>query len=357
MAYRVVHCGTGYAGSTALRLILARPDLELVGQYVSTPAKAGKDSGELIGVEPTGVLATNDWAELVDLDADCLTYFADSVAREREAMEDLVPFLERGTNAVSISGWQLGHRATMPPDLLEVIDAACTAGGSSCFFTSIDPGWATSDLAIAALAPANRVDCIRVMELGWFANYTAEFASREYFGFGKEPGFQPELVTGGFIEEMWAPTLHRLADVLGVEIEEFKVLYETDSVDHDIETGFGTVKAGTAAVVRFELQALSRGRPFAILEHVDRLPRDAREVGKPWKQPYGPEHHAYRIEVDGDPSFTVEMNFGAGSGSFISMPAINAIPALCAAPPGLLGPLDLSRYWTPNVTARVGPWP
>jgi hypothetical protein len=357
LTYRVVHQGTGYAGVTALQLILEQPQLELVGQYVTSPEKAGKDTGELIGRDPVGVIATNDLDEILALEADCLTYFADSVQREREAMEDMIPFLERGTNCISISGWQLGHKKAMPPDLLEQIEAACAKGNSSVFYTCIDPGWATSDLAIATLAPANRVDSIRMMELGWFFNYPAEYASREYFGFGKPMGHQPELVTGGFIEEMWSPTLYRVADAMGVEIDEFKVVYDSDSVDHDIETGFGLVEAGTASVVWFELQALKDGRPFIVLEHVDRLPKDPRDSQKDWKQPYGPADHAYRIEIEGDPSYSLEMNFGPPTGAFISMPVLNAIPAVCAAPPGLVTPLELPRYTTQNITARLGPWP
>jgi hypothetical protein len=350
MSYRVVHCGTGNVGYAALRAILQHPQLELVGHFVSTPSKIGRDSGEIVGTAPAGVVATGEWDELLALDADCLTYFGNSIGREREAIADLVPFLERGTNAVTFSGFALAHPATAPPEVREPIEAACRAGNSSCYFTGIDPGWATTDLAVAALAVANRVDCVRVLELGWWGDYTAEFVCREYFGFGKEPGFKPLLVTGGFIEQMWAPTLHQLAAVLGVEIEDFTVVYESDGLDHDVETGFGTVPAGTASVVRFELQALSGGRPFAVVEHVDCVARDA---GKQWKQPFGPADLSYRIEVEGDPSFTVEMNFDTRPGRAISaMPAVNCVPAVCRAAPGLLGPLDVPRYWTRNVPTR-----
>ena len=155
------------------------------------------------------------------------------------------------------------------------------------------------------------------MELGWWGNYTAEFVCREYFGFGKPPGFQPLLVTGGFIETMWAPTLHQLAEVLGVEVEETRVLYETDCLDHDVQTGFGTVAAGTASVVHFEYQALSGGRPVAVVEHVDCV---ARDVGSQWKQPYAPSDLAFRVEVEGDPSFAVELSFGAGGDTLSAMP-------------------------------------
>ncbi len=353
MGYRVVLCGSGYVGRNAVRL-LQQPDLNLVGQYVSSADKAGQDVGVLAGLPALGVTATNRLQDVLDLRADVLTYFSNSVAREREAIEDVIPFLERGTNVVSISGWSLGHRSTMPPDLLARLESACQKGNSSCFFTSIDPGWATSDLAIAALAIANRVDSIRLIEFACFARYTAEYASREYFGFGQPPGYQPILVRDGLIEQMWAPTLHRLADVLEVKIDSFKTVYETAAVDRDLQTGFGVVKAGTAAVVHFELQALNQGRPFLVLEHIDRLPEDPAEGGSQWSQPKSPDT-SYRIELHGDPSYSVELQ--GHHSIFCSTPVINCIPALVAAPPGLVGPLDLPRYWSRNVKARVGPWP
>jgi hypothetical protein len=180
VGYKVVHCGTGNIGAVALKAILQHPDLELVGHYVSTPAKAGCDSGELVGLPRAGVTATAEWADLYDIGADCITYFGNSIGRERDAVSDLVPFLERGTNAVTFSGFEIAHPATAPAELREPIDAACRTGNSTCYFTGIDPGWATTDLAIASLAAANRVDCIRVLELGWWGDYTAEFVCREY---------------------------------------------------------------------------------------------------------------------------------------------------------------------------------
>ncbi len=348
MGYRVVHCGTGNIGAVALRAILEHPDLELVGHFVSTPDKAGRDSGELVRVAPAGVTTTNDWAEVLDLGADCLTYFGNSIGRERQAIADLVPFLERGTNVVTFSGFEIAHPASAPRRTPRTGRSGMPSSGTAP---------ATSRASILAgrqpISPshhwrrANRVDCIRVLELGWWGDYTAEFVCREYFGFGKEPGFQPLLVTGGFIEKMWAPTLYQLAEVLGVEVEEMRVVYETDGLDHDVQTGFGTVAAGTASVVHFELQALSDGRPFAVVEHVDCV---ARDVGKQWKQPFGPADMSYRIEIEGDPSFTVEMNFGKGGQALSAMPAVNCVPAVCQAKPGLLGPLDVPRYWARSRT-------
>ncbi|HTH29530.1 MAG TPA: dihydrodipicolinate reductase [Sphingobium sp.] len=356
MKYRVVHCGTGYVGKIALRLMLQQPHLELVGHHVHSPEKAGKDTGEFLDGNPTtGVITTNNWDAVIARKPDVLTYFFDSVRREREAIEDLIQFLEAGINVVCLSAWGVGHRKTVPPDLMARIDAACKKGNSSLFFNGCDPGWATSDLAIAALAPANRIDCIRMIEFASFANYTAEYASREYFGFGKPPGFKPILAQGGLIEEMWSPTLHRVADALGVELDEFRAVYETDSVDYDINPAFGKVEAGTASVVHFELQGLCKGRPVVVLEHLDHLFKDVGEYkNNKWTRP-GTPGTSYRIEVEGSPSYALEVH--SHSSDFNVTPVLNCIPSLVAAPPGLLGPLDLPRYWSRNVTAKLGPWP
>jgi 4-hydroxy-tetrahydrodipicolinate reductase len=346
MALRVVHCGSGAVGTSGLRGVIGHPDLELVGQYVWSPEKVGVDSGALCGLPDTGVLATDDWDQLLALDADCLSYFGNTVGREVESVQDVCRFLERGTNAVTISIYPWGYPPGMPPEYGEPAIAACAKGGTTAFFSGIDPGWATTDLAIASLACADVVECVRVQELGWMGDYDAEFVCRQYFGFGQPADYEPIYISGGFLKTMWAPTLLHLADVLDVEVEDWNIVYETDSVDHDVETGFGTVAAGTTSVVHFELQALNGGRPIAIVEHADRVARDA---GLQWPAPHGPEAMSYRIEVEGAPHFTLELNFDSPSGyRMTAMPAINAIPAVCAAEPGVKGPLEIPRYFARN---------
>ena len=51
--YRVVAWWTGNVGRHAIAGIDARPDLELVGLWVSNPDKVGKDAGELAGLGRT----------------------------------------------------------------------------------------------------------------------------------------------------------------------------------------------------------------------------------------------------------------------------------------------------------------
>ena len=74
MGLRVVQWATGGVGVAAIKGVLEHPDLELVGCWVHSPDKAGRDVGELVGSEPLGVTATNSINDIVALDADAVIY-------------------------------------------------------------------------------------------------------------------------------------------------------------------------------------------------------------------------------------------------------------------------------------------
>ncbi|MEH6584703.1 MAG: hypothetical protein V7754_22435, partial [Halioglobus sp.] len=58
--YRVVQWATGNVGRRALRGIIEHPEMDLVGVYVHSESKVGKDASDLCGLaEKTGILATN----------------------------------------------------------------------------------------------------------------------------------------------------------------------------------------------------------------------------------------------------------------------------------------------------------
>ena len=73
-----------------MHAIVENSQLELVGCYAWSPDKVGRDVGELCGIEPLGVLATDDVDALLALKPDCVVYnpmFAD--------VDELVRILER----------------------------------------------------------------------------------------------------------------------------------------------------------------------------------------------------------------------------------------------------------------------
>ena len=103
MGLKVIQWSTGNVGRFALRQIASHPELELAGVWVHSPDKVGRDAGELAGIDPLGVTATDDQEALLDLGADCVCYTATADLRPDAAIADMARILASGTNVVSSS--------------------------------------------------------------------------------------------------------------------------------------------------------------------------------------------------------------------------------------------------------------
>ncbi len=74
MTLRVIQWATGGVGRAAIEGIVAHPELELVGCWVHSKDKAGRDVGDICGLPALGVTATCDVDALVNMAADCVLY-------------------------------------------------------------------------------------------------------------------------------------------------------------------------------------------------------------------------------------------------------------------------------------------
>ena len=346
MAYRVIQWSTGNVGRYALRVILGHPELELAGVFVHGPAKAGRDAGELAGIAPVGVAATNDADALLALDADCVCYTASADRRPFEAVADMCRILASGKNVVSSSVVGLVHPATLLPQLTEQLEEACRKGGTSFFTSGIDPGFANDVLPLVLSGLCERWEEIRVLEIINYATYDQPQVLFETMGFGKPLDHTPLLLAPGSLTFAWGGTVRLLAEGLGVELEDVRSAYERRPAERPIRIGAHTVQPGTMAALRFEVQGIVGGTPAIVVEHVTRLDD---ELAPEW-----PRGRGYRVEITGTPSMRCDFDFADERGDLAvggvllaATRIVNAIPAVCGAPPGVLSVLDL-----PLVTGR-----
>ena len=72
--YRVAQWGTGHSGMAALRALIGHPQFDLVGVYVYSDQKAGRDAGALCGTSPAGVVATRKIEDILAAKPDCVVY-------------------------------------------------------------------------------------------------------------------------------------------------------------------------------------------------------------------------------------------------------------------------------------------
>ena len=178
--YRVVQWATGNIGSRALREVIRHPDLDLVGVLIYDPAKDGIDAGELCGEDATGVVATTDRAAIHSLGADCVLYMPRVID-----LDDVVAFLEAGTNIVTTRGeFFAGAHRLGDDERARVVDA-CARGNASVYATGSSPGFISDALPFALLSLQRRVDSIEIEEFANMSRRDSPHMLFEQIGFAK----------------------------------------------------------------------------------------------------------------------------------------------------------------------------
>ena len=344
-SYRVVAWSTGNVGRHAIAGIDARPDLELVGLWVSNPDKVGKDAGELAGLGRTlGVAATDDVDALLALKPDVVVHTAMADNRLMEALGDLARILRAGVNVVSSGPVFLQYPYGVVDDsMIKPVEDAAVAGGVSLFVNGVDPGFANDALPLVLSGVSERIDEVRVAEVLNYATYNQPMVIFDIMGFGRPIDEVPMILQPGVMTMAWGSVVRQLAAGLDVELDSVEEWYERKPAIETFEVDSGTIEKGTAAALHFEVRGMRNGRAVIVLEHITRL-RD--DLAPEWPQPAG--HGCYRVTITGEPNYTLDLQLLGTDGDHntaglkaTAMRLVNSIPAVVEGAPGLLTALDL----------------
>lgn len=341
MTYRVIQWATGNVGRAAIEGITEHPDLELVGAYVYSDAKAGKDAGEICGLPTLGVTATNDVDEILDTDADCVVY-----SPMLASPPDVVRLLAAGKNVVTPVGWVYPFRTHD----LTAIRAACEQGNSTLHGTGINPGGITEQLPLVLSAFCTDIRHVRAEEFSDIRTYATEFVVRDVMLFGHTPEESAASPMLGILGDGFCQSIDMVADALGVTLDDEKrTTHEMAVTTQPLDTPVGVIDAGTVAAQRFTWEGTVDGEPFVTVR-VNWL------MGEEHLEPawtFGPEGERFEVEFDADPplraSFhgmhppsveTADLDRNEGILA-TAMHCVNAIPYVVDAEPGIRTYLDL----------------
>jgi 2,4-diaminopentanoate dehydrogenase len=335
--YRVVQWATGSIGQIGIRHFVDNPTYELVGVYVTSEAKMGRDAGELAGIPSTGVVATRDLEEILALGADCVHY-----APLHADLDSLCRILRSGANVVSPVGF-VYPTASSATDF-EMLRAACAEGRSSFHGTGVHPGFSGDLLPLVFSRVMSRIDQVEVREVADFRLHPSK-AMQEALGFGREPADAVEN-PGPLIQTMeriFEQSMTMVVEALGELVERFTMDFDVATARRDLHVRSGVIPAGTVGGMRFVWTAYAQGQPLVVFRTFWKMDDD---LDPDW----GYDSVKYSLALKGDPS--IEMNFesahkhpdgdeGYWGRVWTAMNGINTIPAVCAAAPGVVTHLDL----------------
>jgi 2,4-diaminopentanoate dehydrogenase len=343
---RVVVWGTGFVGRMVIAEIVRHPDFELVGVGVHDSEKVGVDAGELCGMGPVGVTATDDIGELVGLSPDALAHYGPTAAHADENIRVIGQFLRSGIDVVStaMTPWIWPASPYNPPSWVDPITEACKQGSASCFTTGIDPGFANDLFPMTLMGLCGEVRSVKARELLDYTNYEGDYENE--MGIGFPPERVSILETPEILVLSWGATVPMIAEAVGVSLGDVKTTWQKWVTDSPIETAKGSVSPGTVAAIRFTIEGIVGGEPRISLEHVNRVGKDS---APDW--PRGSEDDIYQVLIEGTPSIRQETAFRFTDGSgrdaaaagclATGLRALNAIPSVNELPPGWVTPLDL----------------
>ena len=345
-AIRVFQVATGNVGSEMVRRLGPHPDLELVGVHCYSPDKVGRDVGELAGIGPVGVVATGTVDEILAAAPDVVTFHG--VWPDVDLYERV---LEAGIDIVTTADFITGHhRNTNHPTPSgrtesEVIAAACERGGSTFYGTGMNPGLAQILTIVhsADVTDIENVTCIESVDVS--CHHSADTWRNCGYGMPVDDPEVPRLLELG--TRVFGDGVHLMADCFGIELDSVDFEYELGACTGDIDLGWFQLPKGSLG-----------GSAFRYVGKVAGVPRV--ELHLEWQMTPRTEPHwdiqgCYITKIQGDPviyskhlilpkpgtDFSSVESFAAIGMTVTGMPALNAIPAVVAAPPGIVTSADL----------------
>ncbi len=236
---RVVQWTTRAVARHAVKAVLERPDLDLIGAYAFSAEKVGRDVGDLIGLDRTvDVLATDDVQALIDLKPDCVLYMPLHLD-----LEHMTRLLRAGINIVTTAGFVTGR--SIGASARNELHNAALAGGASLFGTGIHPGH-TDYLAAVAAGMSSEVNYVRVVESMDLSLWAAD-ANQDEFGWGRpagDPGHAEDIEKATVID---IDSLDLIAELFGFELTDTRCEVDFAVAGADLDIPGRPIRKGHVA--------------------------------------------------------------------------------------------------------------
>ena len=315
---RVVQFGVGPIGASIVRLMRQKPDLEIVGAIDRDPAKAGRDLGEVVGAAdaPWGVLVAANSREMLEKPVDVVVHSTSSYLAS--VMDQLLECIGAGCCIVSTCE-ELAYPFRKSPKLAAKLDSAAKDEGVALVGTGVNPGFVLDKLVLTLSAVSQSVDSARAIRVVDASKRRLPLQKK--IGAGMTPDEFRAQVDAGVIKHHGLPeSVAMVADGLGFEIDDITETIEPVVAQEHIRTEFLEVAPGQVAGVHQIARGTSDGEEKIFLE----------------LQMYvGAKTPADTIELKGQPNLSLVIPGGTHGDVATAAIAVNAIPAIVAAPAGL----------------------
>lgn len=328
-AVRVLILGTGQMGAGIARLLLRKPRLELTGGYCRRGDRAGMDLGQTLGLgRNLGLALDCDLAAAIAQARPDVAIQA-TCSRLDEARGEILTLLEQGVPVISIAE-EMAHPASASPEIAAEIDDLAHRRGVAAVGTGINPGFVLDLLVIAMTGVCSEIEAITARRVNDLSPYGPTVLAAQGVGLTPET-FEAGAAEGRVVGHIgFVQSIHMIAGAMGWDIERIEETRRPIIARTRRETPLITVEPGQVAGCMHVARAFRGGQLVIELIHPQQIRPDLEGVetcdeiiirGTP------PVHLTGRPEIPGGPA-TAAL-------------AVNMIPRILSAPPGLHTMADL----------------
>lgn len=344
---RVLVLGTGQMGSAIARQILDKQGLELVGAFGRRPARAGMDVGRAIGLPHNlGISISSDLGALLELTRPHVAIHA-TCSRLTDARDEISTLLREGVDVISIAE-EIAYPKATSPVLAEELSRLAMANNATLIGTGINPGFILDLLVVTLTGVCIDVHAITARRINDLSPYGPSVLSSQGVGLTPET-FRQGCADGTIVGHVgFEQSIQMIADAVGWVIERIEQTRKPIVSTVRRETPFVTVLPGQTAGCLHSAVAYRDGKPVINLIHPQQVHPQLEGV-----------ETGDDIEITGTPNVRLAGSPEIPGGLATCALAVNMIPAVLNAEPGLRCMTDLPapRALLNDVRRSVRNWP
>jgi len=312
-----VHVGIGPIGQKMVKYAVERGCFNIVGAVDPDPDKAGRELGELCGVEPLGITVSSNLDDAIR--AKSPEVALDTTVSSIVSFESHFAELAKAKLHIISTCEELFFPWNTQPEVSKRIDKVCRENGVVCLGTGVNPGYLMDFLPTVLTGPCRNVKKVEVWRVQDASVRRIPFQQKIGAGLTLEE-FEAKKKNGTLGHVGLPESVDFIADRLGWKLDRNIETLEPVIADKDINTGYKPISKGMACGVQ------QVGRGFVGDREVITLNFRA-AVGEP--ESYD------QVHIDGEPAIQSKITGGVNGDIATCAITLNAVRSVLEASPGL----------------------
>ena len=324
MTIRVMHVGLGPIGAAVAKQLLTRRGFQIVGAVDIDPNKAGRDVGEVIEIaRRLRVKVTTDIGKTIRASRPDVVVLCTSSSL-REVAPQIEEVLKRRVPIVTTTE-EAAYPAPYNRRLARRLDEAARKAKVAVLGTGVNPGFTMDALPISLSAVCERVDRIDVRRVQDARIRRLPFQQKIGAGLTLDQ-FRRKVDDGSVRHVGFTESIQMIGDAMGWRLDRITDDVEPKIAEEAVESDLLAVDPGYVCGIIQDGVGYVGGEPRITL-HLEAY------LGAP--ESYD------SVLIEGSPRIASRIDGGVHGDIATASIAVNSIPAVIAAPPGLRTMRDL----------------